>query len=136
VGGVFLSLFYFFYWVCLFGVVWRVFLVCFVSGLLLNSTCTATELLGRWFRVFWGCYRWHVAHLLVQEEPATMLLVLLRFLQQSWHTMIQPRVLWVAPRVLTPSVSHSAHVPMVWVWGWMVIKVSVVVGSSLCAPFG
>ena len=75
-------------------------------------------------------------HLLVQEEPATMLLVLLRFLQQSWHTMIQPRVLWVAPRVLTPSVSHSAHVPMVWVWGWMVIKVSVVVGSSFCAPFG
>jgi len=55
-----------------------------------------------------------------------MLLVLLRFFQQSWHTMIQPRVLWVAPRVLVsgPPVPHSVHVPMVGVWWWRVIKVS------------
>jgi hypothetical protein len=37
--------------------------------------------------------------------------------------MIQPRVLWVAPRVLTPSplVPHSAHVPMLFgYWsGWL-----------------
>ena len=101
--------------------------------MLLNSPSTATELLFVWFRgVFgvcfgvWGCfYRWHVAHLLMQEEPATMLLVLDRFLQQFWQTMIQPRVLWVAPRVLVPGppVPHSWQVPMVWVWGWRVNKV-------------
>jgi len=54
-----------------------------------------------------------------------MLLVLLRFFQQSWHTMIQPRVLWVAPRVLVsgPPVPHSVHVPMLFgYWGWMVIR--------------
>ena len=101
--------------------------------MLLNSPSTATELLFVWFRgVFgvcfgvWGCfYRWHVAHLLVHEEPATMLLVLDRFLQQFWQTMIQPRVLWVAPRVLVPGppVPHSWQVPMVRVWGWRVNKV-------------
>ncbi len=43
-----------------------------------------------------------------------MLLVLERFLQQSWHTMIQPNSLWLAPRVLTasPPFPHSTHVPM------------------------
>ena len=68
----------------------------------------------------------HVAHLLVQLEPATMLLVLVRFFQQFWQTMIQPRVLWVAPRVLmlVPVVPHSAHVPMVWCMGVDGIKVS------------
>ncbi len=82
------------------------------------------------FGGFFGClgvfYRVHVAHLLVQLEPATMLLVLLRFLQQSWHTMTQPRVLWVAPRVLVsgPPIPHSAHVPMVGVLGVEGIKVS------------
>lgn len=55
-----------------------------------------------------------------------MLLVLLRFFQQSWHTMIQPRVLWVAPRVLVsgPPFPHSAHVPMFGLWCGMVDKVS------------
>jgi hypothetical protein len=74
--------------------------------------------------VFLGCYRAHAAHLPVHEEPATMLLVLERFFQQSWHTMIQPRVLWLAPRVLVsgPPLPHSAHVPMsfgLWV-GWLI----------------
>ena len=74
--------------------------------------------------VFLGCYRAHAAHLPVHEVPATMLLVVERFFQQSWHTMIQPRVLWVAPRVLVvgPPLPHSVHVPMVfglWV-GWFI----------------
>ena len=49
-----------------------------------------------------------------------MLLVLERFLQQSWHTMIQPSSLWLAPRVLmsSPPFPHSAHVPMLFgLWG-------------------
>ncbi len=73
-----------------------------------------------------GCYRAHAVHLPVHEEPATMLLASERFLQQSWHTMIQPRVLWLAPRVLVPGppFPHSAHVPMVWVLWWMVNKAS------------
>ncbi len=96
---------------------------------------------GGGFRVFWGllsgfggvflgCYRAHAAHLPVHEVPATMLLVLERFFQQFWHTMIQPRVLWVAPRVLVsgPPLPHSVHVPMFGLWGGMVIKVSPVWG--------
>jgi len=68
--------------------------------------------------VVWSCsggYLAHPAHLPVQELPATMLLVLERFFQQSWHTMIQPRVLWLAPRVLIPSppFPQMVHVPMV-----------------------
>jgi hypothetical protein len=59
-----------------------------------------------------------------------MLLVLERFFQQSWHTIIQPSSLWLAPRVLmsVPALPQSAHVPMLvvsgWVTVWMVIKVS------------
>ena len=43
-----------------------------------------------------------------------MLLVLDRFFQQSWHTIIQPSSLWLAPRVLTPSppLPQRAHVPI------------------------
>ena len=75
----------------------------------------------------------HVAHLVVQDEPATMLLVSDRFLQQFWQTMIQPRVLWVAPRVLVvgPPFPHSAHVPMVGVWGVGGIKVSPGLGGVI-----
>ena len=83
---------------------------------------------GVW-RVFGGCYRAHAAHLPAHEEPATMLLVFERFLQQSWHTMIQPRVLWLAPRVLVPGppLPHSAHVPMSFVYwvGWLLRLTSV-----------
>ena len=61
-----------------------------------------------------------------------MLLLLERFLQQSWHTIIHPSSLWFAPRVLTPSppFPHIEHVPMVvspgvdWDMGWMVNKAS------------
>lgn len=59
-----------------------------------------------------------------------MRLWLERFLQQSWHTIIQPSSLWLAPRVLmsVPVLPQRAHVPMLvfsrWVIVWMVIKFS------------
>ena len=53
-----------------------------------------------------------------------MLLVFERFFQQSWHTMIQPSSLWLAPRVLmsSPPVPHSAHIPMLFGYGvgWLI----------------
>jgi len=80
------------------------------------------------FPVFGGvlwCYRAHVLHLPVQVEPATMLLVFERFLQQSWHIIIQPSSLWLAPRVLmsVPVLPHSVHVPMLFgLWGGWLLR--------------
>ena len=53
-----------------------------------------------------------------------------RVLQQSWHTIIQPSVLWVAPRVVVsvPVLAQRAHVPMgvlrggLWVGGLLMSR--------------
>jgi hypothetical protein len=82
-----------------------------------------------WGVVWILCHRAQALHLPVHEEPATMLLSLERFFQQSWHTIIQPSSLWLAPRVLTPSppLPQIVHTPNFilsgCVMGWMVNKV-------------